>query len=147
MEVDVQAGTAVSRSYFTALQAVPGLTLRPIASGRYHDDAGVRPDGETPAGPEAPDGFSPCRCLALERRLRGPRDGPAVAPEDADAQRQEPVAEDGAHGGGGAPAVGGVEERGLLPKNIEGMQAKLTAPRAYADRPVQRGSTRVRPMA
>jgi 3-phenylpropionate/cinnamic acid dioxygenase small subunit len=37
IEVDEQAGTAVSRAYFTALQAAPGLALRPIVSGRYHD--------------------------------------------------------------------------------------------------------------
>ena len=37
IEVDEEAGTAVSRSYFTALQALPGLALQPIASGRYHD--------------------------------------------------------------------------------------------------------------
>ncbi len=37
IEVDEEAGTAVSRSYFTALQALPGLPLQPIASGRYHD--------------------------------------------------------------------------------------------------------------
>jgi 3-phenylpropionate/cinnamic acid dioxygenase small subunit len=37
IEVDEQAGTAVARSYFTALQAVPGLSLQPIVSGRYYD--------------------------------------------------------------------------------------------------------------
>lgn len=37
IEVDEEAGTAVSRSYFTALQALPDLALQPIASGRYHD--------------------------------------------------------------------------------------------------------------
>src|SRR6202451_31535 len=37
IEVDEEAGTAVSRSYFTALQALPGLPLQAIASGRYHD--------------------------------------------------------------------------------------------------------------
>jgi 3-phenylpropionate/cinnamic acid dioxygenase small subunit len=37
IEVDEEAGTAVARSYFTALQALPGLALQPIASGRYHD--------------------------------------------------------------------------------------------------------------
>src|SRR6266576_3951483 len=37
IEVDDAAGTAVSRSYFTVLQALPGLTLQPIVSGRYHD--------------------------------------------------------------------------------------------------------------
>jgi hypothetical protein len=30
-------GTAVSRSYFTALQALPDMALQPIVSGRYHD--------------------------------------------------------------------------------------------------------------
>jgi 3-phenylpropionate/cinnamic acid dioxygenase small subunit len=37
IEVDEEAGTAVARSYFTALQAVPDLALQPIVSGRYHD--------------------------------------------------------------------------------------------------------------
>jgi 3-phenylpropionate/cinnamic acid dioxygenase small subunit len=37
VEVDEQADTAVSRSYFTALQALPDLALQPIVSGRYHD--------------------------------------------------------------------------------------------------------------
>jgi SnoaL-like domain len=37
IEVDEEAGTAVSRSYFTALQALPNLPLQPIVSGRYHD--------------------------------------------------------------------------------------------------------------
>jgi 3-phenylpropionate/cinnamic acid dioxygenase small subunit len=37
IEVDEEADTAVSRSYFTALQAVPDLPLQPIVSGRYHD--------------------------------------------------------------------------------------------------------------
>ena len=37
IEVDDEAGTAVSRSYFTALQALPDLALQPIVSGRYHD--------------------------------------------------------------------------------------------------------------
>jgi len=37
IEVDEGAGTAVSRSYFTALQALPDLALQPIVSGRYSD--------------------------------------------------------------------------------------------------------------
>jgi 3-phenylpropionate/cinnamic acid dioxygenase small subunit len=37
IEVDEEAGTAVSRSYFTALQALPDLSLQPIVSGRYCD--------------------------------------------------------------------------------------------------------------
>ncbi len=37
IEADEEAGTAVSRSYFTVLQALPDLPLQPIASGRYHD--------------------------------------------------------------------------------------------------------------
>jgi len=37
IDVDEQAGTAVSRSYFTALQALPDLALQPVVSGRYHD--------------------------------------------------------------------------------------------------------------
>jgi 3-phenylpropionate/cinnamic acid dioxygenase small subunit len=37
IEVDEEAGTAVSRSYFTVLQALPDLSLQPIVSGRYYD--------------------------------------------------------------------------------------------------------------
>lgn len=37
IELDEEAGTAVSRAYFTVLQALPGLPLQPIVSGRYHD--------------------------------------------------------------------------------------------------------------
>jgi 3-phenylpropionate/cinnamic acid dioxygenase small subunit len=37
VEVDDDAGTAAGRSYFTVLQAVPGLPLQPIVAGRYHD--------------------------------------------------------------------------------------------------------------
>ncbi|MFB7506853.1 nuclear transport factor 2 family protein [Streptomyces broussonetiae] len=36
IEVNEQAGTAVSRSYVTVLQALPDLPLQPIAGGRYH---------------------------------------------------------------------------------------------------------------
>ncbi|TDD55148.1 nuclear transport factor 2 family protein [Saccharopolyspora elongata] len=44
IEVDERAGTAVSRSYVTVLQALPDLPLQPIAAGRYHDRF-VRRDG------------------------------------------------------------------------------------------------------
>jgi 3-phenylpropionate/cinnamic acid dioxygenase small subunit len=37
IEVDEESGTATSRSYFTALQALPDLGLQPIVSGRYYD--------------------------------------------------------------------------------------------------------------
>jgi 3-phenylpropionate/cinnamic acid dioxygenase small subunit len=37
IEIDDEADTAVSRSYFTVLQALPDLPLQPIASGRYQD--------------------------------------------------------------------------------------------------------------
>jgi 3-phenylpropionate/cinnamic acid dioxygenase small subunit len=37
IEADEEAGTAVSRAYFTVLQALPGLALQPIVSGRYRD--------------------------------------------------------------------------------------------------------------
>ncbi|MEV7937855.1 nuclear transport factor 2 family protein [Kitasatospora sp. NPDC088264] len=37
VEVDEPAGTAVARSYVTALQALPGFPLQPIAAARYHD--------------------------------------------------------------------------------------------------------------
>ncbi len=44
IEVDERGGAAVSRSYFTALQALPDLALQPIVSGRY-DDRFERRDG------------------------------------------------------------------------------------------------------
>ncbi|WP_326835564.1 nuclear transport factor 2 family protein [Amycolatopsis rhabdoformis] len=44
VEVDEAAGTATAHSYWTALQAVPGLPLQPIASG-YYDDRFERADG------------------------------------------------------------------------------------------------------
>jgi 3-phenylpropionate/cinnamic acid dioxygenase small subunit len=37
IEVDEEIGTAIARSYFTALQALPDAGLRPIVSGRYYD--------------------------------------------------------------------------------------------------------------
>jgi 3-phenylpropionate/cinnamic acid dioxygenase small subunit len=37
IEVGEETGTAVSRSYFTVLQAPPGLPLQTIAAGRYRD--------------------------------------------------------------------------------------------------------------
>jgi 3-phenylpropionate/cinnamic acid dioxygenase small subunit len=37
IEVDEAAGMAVSRSYFTVLQALPDFALQPIVSGRYQD--------------------------------------------------------------------------------------------------------------
>lgn len=37
IEIDEEAGTATARSYWTVLQAVPGLALQPIVAGRYHD--------------------------------------------------------------------------------------------------------------
>jgi 3-phenylpropionate/cinnamic acid dioxygenase small subunit len=45
IEVDEEGGTAIARSYFTALQAAPGLALQPIVSGRYRDRF-ERRDGE-----------------------------------------------------------------------------------------------------
>jgi 3-phenylpropionate/cinnamic acid dioxygenase small subunit len=37
IEVDEESATATARSYFTALQPLPGLGLQPIVSGRYYD--------------------------------------------------------------------------------------------------------------
>jgi 3-phenylpropionate/cinnamic acid dioxygenase small subunit len=37
VEVNEEAGTAVSRAYFTTLQSLPELPLQAIASGRYND--------------------------------------------------------------------------------------------------------------
>ncbi len=42
IEVDEQAGTASSRSYFTVFQALPGFPLQAIASGRDRDRFGRR---------------------------------------------------------------------------------------------------------
>lgn len=45
VEVDEEAGTATSRSYYTVLQATPDLPLQVICAGRYHD-AFARENGE-----------------------------------------------------------------------------------------------------
>jgi SnoaL-like domain len=37
LDIDEEAGTATARTYWTVLQAVPGLPLQPILAGRYHD--------------------------------------------------------------------------------------------------------------
>jgi SnoaL-like domain len=37
LDIDDAVGTATARSYWTVLQAVPGLPLQPILAGRYHD--------------------------------------------------------------------------------------------------------------
>ncbi len=37
LDIDEEAGVAATRSYWTVLQAVPGLPLQPILAGRYHD--------------------------------------------------------------------------------------------------------------
>jgi len=37
IEVDEAAGRAAARSYYTVLQQVPGASLAPVVSGRYHD--------------------------------------------------------------------------------------------------------------
>ena len=37
IELDEEGGTATSRSYFIALQALPDQALQPIVSGRYYD--------------------------------------------------------------------------------------------------------------
>jgi 3-phenylpropionate/cinnamic acid dioxygenase small subunit len=37
IEIDEEAGTALSRSYFTALQALPDFPLQPVVSGRCRD--------------------------------------------------------------------------------------------------------------
>jgi hypothetical protein len=41
LEIDEEARTASARSYWTVLQAVPGLPLQPILAGRYHDRFGL----------------------------------------------------------------------------------------------------------
>ena len=35
--IELSGDTATTRSYFTVLQAVDGLSLQPIVAGRYHD--------------------------------------------------------------------------------------------------------------
>ncbi len=37
LDIDEGAGRAAARTYWTVLQAVPGLALQPILAGRYHD--------------------------------------------------------------------------------------------------------------
>jgi len=37
VELDLGGGKATCRSYYTVLQAAPGLSLQVIAAGRYHD--------------------------------------------------------------------------------------------------------------
>ncbi len=37
IEVDDDAGTAVSHSYVMVFQALPDMALQPIVAGRYHD--------------------------------------------------------------------------------------------------------------
>jgi hypothetical protein len=55
IDADEEAGTAVSRSYFTVLQALPGLPLQPIAAGpppaRGRDEPGVLASGGRPVHP------------------------------------------------------------------------------------------------
>src|SRR5947199_2545265 len=45
IEVDEAAGTATAGSAFIVMQAAPGFSLQPIASGRYRDEF-VRREGE-----------------------------------------------------------------------------------------------------
>lgn len=45
IEIDEMAGTATCRSYYTVIQAAPGLSLQAICAGRYHDSF-VRYGGE-----------------------------------------------------------------------------------------------------
>jgi hypothetical protein len=45
LDIDDDNGTATARSYWTVLQAVPGLPLQPILAGRYHDRFERRGDG------------------------------------------------------------------------------------------------------
>lgn len=50
IEVDEEAGTATSRSYFTVLQATDALALQPIIAGRYHDTFRRHDDLDSPDG-------------------------------------------------------------------------------------------------
>lgn len=45
VEVDEGAGTAACRSYYTVIQAAPGLPLQVIGAGRYHDTFARDADG------------------------------------------------------------------------------------------------------
>ena|SRR5579859_7312493 len=38
LEIDEAGGRAACRSYYTVLQAAPGLPLQVVAAGRYHDE-------------------------------------------------------------------------------------------------------------
>jgi hypothetical protein len=38
LDIDEELGRAAARTYWTVLQAVPGLALQPILAGRYHDN-------------------------------------------------------------------------------------------------------------
>lgn len=55
VEVDADAGEATARSYFTALQAVPGLALQPVACGRYYDAFARDAQASDPGGSEMDD--------------------------------------------------------------------------------------------
>jgi 3-phenylpropionate/cinnamic acid dioxygenase small subunit len=37
IDLDLPAGAATARAYFTVIQAAAGLPLQPIVAGRYHD--------------------------------------------------------------------------------------------------------------
>lgn len=45
VEVDERGSAATARSVFTVFQSLPGRGIEPIASGRYHDDFELTPDG------------------------------------------------------------------------------------------------------
>jgi len=45
VEVDPSGDGATARSYFTVLQAAPGVALQPVVAGRYHDRFERRPRG------------------------------------------------------------------------------------------------------
>jgi hypothetical protein len=47
LDIDDDTGRASARSYWTVLQAVPGLPLQPILAGRYHDRFERREHGWT----------------------------------------------------------------------------------------------------
>jgi hypothetical protein len=77
IEVDEDAGT-VSRSYFTALQALPDLALQPIVGGRYQDRF-ERRDGQWRFVERRPNRSSRRREPPSAPRWRGPLLAPGHA--------------------------------------------------------------------
>ena len=85
IEVDEEAGAAVSRAYFTVLQALPGLPLQPIASGRCRDRF------ERRGGQWRFAGRAGGACRRHTSRPRGRRDAPMAAGHPSPVREHAPV--------------------------------------------------------